>query len=499
MENVQQLEETEMENLLPVQLFNAENMLRKHSGAIHISGDLTKTEHHMMNILYQYTQDSGYKKHNQIIVSDLCKHMNWDHTHYDRLKQSFEALSKSSLNWNIFDVDKSNRKKWIECGGIGFIASYVIDEKNGIIKYELSDMLIDILKSPSIFARIDLRIQSKLTSKRAIVWYEYFIEELCRNKKVEMITKMYSIGDIRRMHNIGAGKYDEPKRLIKNFIKEPIFGLKSKDEKREINSINAKTDINVEIHEIIKNSYYTVGYIFKIEYKDKTKININDMKEYNIKKDYNVAYDIKDELYIWFHNEDRTNKLIELAQIKYGDDYENKIRRNIEYVKNMDQNKNKIKNFAAYLTRAVEYDYADNGSENNLAEIFDNTTVSFNESKPQKTEADIKKKKEDEYKVKIDSLVVSIYEKLSQEKRDIYFKNYIDSCVEEDKKKDKTTDINLIKLIGERTGVAVHLMDEIDSQWEQLSKEEQEKCSIAEFDLYDAKLYFAKNFLVKLI
>jgi len=389
-----------MSTNLPVAL-NPEIKLKKHSSIIHYKGNLSSVEHRVLNIFYKCAYDTNNfsSERYYIRISDICKFLNWDSGKYDDIRNALLKLREAGFQWNIFEADTKNPDDWSQAGGTGFISSYNIDRKQGIISFSLSDVLRDLLKNPNIYALIDLRVQNKLKSKYDLILYEYFLEELYRSREKESITRWYSINDIRRMLNVSDDTYALPKKFIHHCIKEPI------------SSINNNTDIEIEIIETMRTGKKIAAFKFKLKFKtEPAEVELKfDVEE---EHDDMPEYDIVKELGLFFSNPDTVNKIIESVKNNHPKYYTEIIMANIEYAKKKDK-KDSIQSYPAFLRTAIAEDYAGYVKKRELAI-----------QKAQAEKEIAAQKKIDEERRKAEDLEYAEYEKLfdelAQEEKDKY-------------------------------------------------------------------------------
>jgi hypothetical protein len=178
-------------------------------------------------------------------------------------------------------------------------------------------------------------------------------DELNRSKKSNMITRLYSIGDLHRIFGVSPESYlSDAREFNRHCIKGPM------------KEINEHSNLVVEIQDIIRTKNKVTGYTFKIATKEEAAATdgaVQEALDLTIgvenpfifsKTDYNVF----DELAQLFNSIDVATKIFDNARNKHTNfDFKDLIRENIEYAK---RNQKTAKNFLGYLRTAIDNDYA---------------------------------------------------------------------------------------------------------------------------------------------
>jgi hypothetical protein len=320
--------------------------LRKHTATIHFKGSLSTVSHKLLNILYKcaFDTDNFSSEEYYIRVSDIVSLIGWQKGKFDDLKDAFINLRDSGFYWNIFRQDRKNKDDWDIFGGSGFIADFMISKYDEVASFSLPSRLRKLLKNPNIYAFIDLKVQKNLKGKYDLIYYEYFLDELYRNCQKELITRWYSISDIRRMLNIPEDVYKEFKLLNHHCIKEPI------------STINEHTNINVVISDVYRIQRKITALQFKVSFKDpqtmsQCSLDLEDTSYFSIPQ-----YDILKELASFF-GEQQAAKILEEVSVDHPDCFAELIQRNIEYSKRQNK-KGSVLSLPAFMRKAIQEDYA---------------------------------------------------------------------------------------------------------------------------------------------
>jgi len=351
---------------LPIINLDPSVPLKKHTATIHIETSLTVTEHKLMNILYKVALETRNWDADwyRVSLSDIKDFLGRTVIDKTDIEKNLENLRKARISWNIFNQDQKNKKNWDVLsessinGAVGFISGWAYSVEDSCIVFSIDPLLKSIIKNPNIFTYIDLRVQRKLTSKYEVKLYELLADELNRSKKDNIITRLYSIGDLHRIFGVSPNSYlSDAREFNRHCIKGPM------------KEINEHSDLIVEIQDIIKTKNKVTGYTFKIATKENAAATDGTVQE-TLPLDIGVEnpfifgktdYNVFDELAQLFNSVDVAAKIFDKAKEKYIEfDFKDLIRENIEYAK---RSQKSAKNFLGYLRTAIDNDYAGYGAK----------------------------------------------------------------------------------------------------------------------------------------
>jgi hypothetical protein len=140
--------------------------VKKHVGAIHVSGKLTLLQRKLSNVLLLNAYDTLIS--NQVHMIDartLCLMIGYNSNDMDTLKSSLRGLAETVAEWDM--LDDQGQQEW----GVSSLLSYA-RLKGGVCEYAYSPALAAKLNDPKVFALINLNIQRKFTSGHALALYE---------------------------------------------------------------------------------------------------------------------------------------------------------------------------------------------------------------------------------------------------------------------------------------------------------------------------------------
>lgn len=143
----------------------------------------------------------------------------------DDLKAALRNLRNNPIEYNIFNKDKKER------GVFSFLAEVKIVEegrwKPTRIRFEFPSSILEVVKHPEMYVRLNLLILRDLNSKHSVALYEFLIDY------INIGRFSCSIEEFRKLMGIPNGKYT-------NFTM-----LKKRALEAAISEVNEKTDIEV--------------------------------------------------------------------------------------------------------------------------------------------------------------------------------------------------------------------------------------------------------------
>ena len=215
----------------PVAFRGMKRQVIKHSSAIQIGstdGDISLIQRKCYNVLLAHAYDDLPKKNtHRMPISDLCKYLNFDSNNTKHLKEALKSLVKANVEWNILGADRKH-----EWGVAALLAEVQI--KKGFCYWEYTSTLRKMLYSPTIYARINLSLQNKISSKHSLILYEnIFFYYRAADGFGE--TPWIDIPVLRKLLGIKDDEYTQFKVLNSAVIKKSVA------------EINKKTDLQVTL------------------------------------------------------------------------------------------------------------------------------------------------------------------------------------------------------------------------------------------------------------
>lgn len=211
----------------PVVTDLADQNLKKHIAAIHISNRLTLTQRKASNVLlYNAYESLLTARVHRIRVKDLAEAIGFNTHNLDPLKEALKTLARTVLEWNILD-ESGAQEEW---GATTLLAQAVI--KGGYCIYAYSPDLCEKLYRPEIYALLNLSIQRKFSSGYALALYEN-----CLRYRRVGTTGWISLDNLKRL--LGIGESDAYYQDFRKFNDKII--------KPSIRQVNETSDLFLEI------------------------------------------------------------------------------------------------------------------------------------------------------------------------------------------------------------------------------------------------------------
>jgi hypothetical protein len=201
------------------------SVVYKHRGTIEISNSkITKVQRLAWNLLlaHAFRNLLTHETH-ELPVQDIAKAMRY--RNITELKQQLKELRSLEIEYNI-----TEENTW---GVSGYLAAARI--QGNMLYYAYDPFIREQLADPKIYAKIQLSIEHKFSSKYSIVLYEIAVSYyIAKHRQGE--TKWYDLSTLRRLMGCDDDKqYQEYKHFSAKVLK------------RAASEINATSDLHIEI------------------------------------------------------------------------------------------------------------------------------------------------------------------------------------------------------------------------------------------------------------
>ncbi len=203
----------------------------KHSGAIQVSANqISLLQRKIWNVLLANAFDDLLSKDEySITIKDLAEILKFDSNDIELVKEAVTKMQKVLVQWNVLEKDD---EAWISSQ---FLGEVNITKQSGVIFYTWGKYLREKLYNPTMYAKINLAVQSKFKSKYALILYElcldYFIKKQGKGE-----TPWIDIEDFRKLMGADNDKY------YSNFKY-----LNRKVLKVALNEVNKESDIFIKV------------------------------------------------------------------------------------------------------------------------------------------------------------------------------------------------------------------------------------------------------------
>ncbi len=318
-------------------------ILKKPSGTISISGNLDARERKLYNMLLKVAEESLKQNPQQHIfittLTELKQALNVkeDDKHNANYKEIIKNMSNVKLEYNILEKDR-----YIE----GF--AHLLDDvefihdkttKSVIVKYYIPERVrLSIISKNGIYANINLMIIKGLQSKYSIILYEI----------------------VRDYQNV-----EIPQMPMEKFRK--IFGIEEKYHRIDhlksrvldvaVNELNNNENIDFFVgYELIKTGRVYTHIKFKIKPKP-AKLKSLQSEKAMLENKVNENEELQELLSCVPRAYRKTQKVVSILLASLRDKGKSYTMAQVEYCAKQ-YDKDKVKNFIAFLKKAIEEDYA---------------------------------------------------------------------------------------------------------------------------------------------
>ncbi len=296
--------------------------LKKHVGAVHVSGKLSLLKRKIANVLLLNAYDNlPYAEEHSISIQDLADIAGFNSKDFELLKEAFRDLAKTTVEWNILTND--GNEDWTVST---LLSRATIRKGRAVCLYAYDRELSKKLYHPDMYARINLTIQRKFKSGYALVLYE----NCARFRKVKT-TGWITVEDWRKLFGVEPDEYREFKDFSKRVLKPAIA------------EVNRESDLEVEADyrrqkRKISQIRFTIGEQTKVDQLALDKLKGKDVSTILERLSFaGISKPISSKL-ILEHDEKR-------------------ILRNLDYVEKELRSGKRITNIGGYTTKAIQSDY----------------------------------------------------------------------------------------------------------------------------------------------
>lgn len=295
--------------------------IKKHSSLVQMNNIATLHQRKAINALIRIAKDQLKREPEKrlftVELGTIKKLSGIGRNDNKELKQSLLALVKLIIEYNILGKDKEQR------GAFAFLSSVRIDgqRRGGIanLTFEFPTLVLEAIKRPAMYVKLNLVIQRELNSKHSLALYEVLKDyQNLGNIRVE-------IDNFRRLVGVEQGQYK-----IFTMLQKRVIDM-------AVGEINQKTDLKVS-YNLEREGRKITAILFKVHstHQVETQASINE----------GIIHKLK-ELGI---REAIAKELLE----KHDEEY---ILANIRIVEEELASGKEIRNIPAYLMKAFEVDF----------------------------------------------------------------------------------------------------------------------------------------------
>ena len=206
------------------------NEVVKASPAIQIQSKITHLQRRAWNVLLANAYNElPNKEIHTVSIKDLSSKLGYDSGNQEYLRETLEALVDLTVKWNVLGKDKEQ-----EWGVATLLAEAKI--KNGICSYAFAPTLRHKLHNPSVYSKLNLRLQNEFSSQYALILWEVCFDYFDQRRN-EGETPFIPLDTFRELLGIESNEYKTFKALNQLLIKPAI---------KEINDL---TDYHIEVEQ----------------------------------------------------------------------------------------------------------------------------------------------------------------------------------------------------------------------------------------------------------
>ena len=138
----------------------------KHSASIQIESNITLLQRRAWNVLLYHAYDAlPVEEVHHIPIRELVRVLEYDSHDEEYLKEALRALVSCRVEWNL--LRKDGKTQW----GVATLLAQALIE-NGVCSYAYAPEIRKRLHNPFMYARLDLSLQNRFSSKHAQALWE---------------------------------------------------------------------------------------------------------------------------------------------------------------------------------------------------------------------------------------------------------------------------------------------------------------------------------------
>jgi len=190
--------------------------LKKHVAVIHSHSKITLLQRKISNaLLFHAYENLLTQDEHEIQITTLTKLIDYDSHDHKKIKQSLMDLLATVVEWNIVDGDKLDKENIWNASSIIADASI----KGSLCTYSYSGKMRKLLYHPSVYGRLNMRVQAKFQSSYGLALYEN-----CNRYQDIGQTPLFELDTFRKLMGVEDSKYkifrDFKTRVIDKAVEE---------------------------------------------------------------------------------------------------------------------------------------------------------------------------------------------------------------------------------------------------------------------------------------
>ncbi|RKT37946.1 replication initiation protein [Thiocapsa rosea] len=305
--------------------------LLKPTATIHVGNRLSLIERKVFNAIIWHSQNQrSAKPANYMSVDLLMSLIGLERSkNTEVIMDALERLTTTPIVWNTLKKDRT--ADWGVCT---FLAG--AEMNGGRLRYVLNPLLVEKVEHPTLFAKIQLLVQTRFSSKYSLALYEFLIDEMCRNGNPKTHVFQVSLDTLRHVL-----QFDGIYKHLNSDVLKPC-----------VKEINKHSDISL-VYSGVKKGRAVAALLLTIERKA-VQLALTDLVTVETSDDPLNQLELMNDPLEQMLVTRGVGKRKAKALVETYD--ETRIRENIAHVEREYQ-AGKVKVLSAYLIRAIEEDY----------------------------------------------------------------------------------------------------------------------------------------------
>lgn len=181
---------------------NGRKVVKKHVATIHCCNKLSLLERKISNaLLYHAFPNLTTSLEHEITVESLKKLLSFNSKNTLVLKKALKTLVSTIIEWNLLNENVEEIESFEGWNASTILSSVSVNK--GIIRYQYSELLKQLIVDPKMYGRISLIIQARFKSAYSLVLYEN-----CVRYRGLPYTKNFNYRIFRKLLGVEDGKYE---------------------------------------------------------------------------------------------------------------------------------------------------------------------------------------------------------------------------------------------------------------------------------------------------
>ena len=304
--------------------------LFKPTATIHVGNRLSLIERKVFNALIWHSQQHRFARNaNRLSLGLLMSLIGLERSkNMDVIKEALEKLTTNPIIWNTLKKDRT--ADWGVCTFLGGA-----ELSGGQLRYVLNPLLVEKVRHPTLFAKIQLLVQTQFSNKYSLAFYEFLLDELCRAGSPKTHNVQVPLDTVRHVL-----QFDGAYKHLNSDVLKPC-----------VREINQHADIAVG-YRSVKKGRAVAEILFMIERTAvQVRLPLDDLT--TLEEDETSALLPQNQLLLRLIEKGIATRKAKGLIEKYDAE---RIQENITYAE-QEHEAGKVKNVAAFLVRAIEEDY----------------------------------------------------------------------------------------------------------------------------------------------